>query len=276
MRSVKRRRVSRLPETEKERLACPICCEFFLSTVVCPSGHVICDTCYQKLDPRPARRCPLCRCPYKKAIAPSFEVELLMRKVMVDCRFRTEGCKETTTLAEKRAHEAVCPFNQSIKCPFMRLDEDDDFFDEVLEPCEAEVTTKSILAHMTNHHHVEAVSIKRTAKIVLDQRVLYSEPVMKIDRVYVSPEVVFHVMLANTNETIDFVVSILDHKIHQRVVNLEIRKGIDRCLMAKPTYGVKGKSHPCCVFQFSEHELLAYADSGKVEVCITIVAREGN
>lgn len=265
-----------MPETDKERLACPICCEFFLATVTCPSGHVICDVCYQKLDPRPARRCPLCRAAYRKAANPSLELEQLMRRAMVDCRFKSEGCKEVISLTDKRQHEGNCPFNQAIKCPFMKLDDDDDFFDDVLEPCDAEVTTKSILQHLAAHHYVEVLAIKRTARILLDERIIYSEPILKIDRVFVSPDVSFHVMLTNTNDTYDFVVSVLDHKIQQRMVSLELRKGMDRCLMVKPTYGVRGKAHPCCVFQFTDQELSAYAENGRLEVSITIVVRDAN
>lgn len=276
MKALKRRRVSRMPETEKERLACPICCEFFLATVTCPSGHVICDVCYQKLDPRPARRCPLCRSVYRKAAVPSAELEQLMRRAMVDCRFKSEGCKEVIPLTEKRQHENTCSFNQAIRCPFMKLDEDDDFFDDLLEPCDAEVTTKSILHHLTTDHLVEVIAIKRTARLILDERVIYSEPILKLDRVFSSPDVSFHVMLANTNDTFDFVVSVLDHKIQQRIVSLELRKGLDRCLMVKPTYGVRGKTHPCCVFQFSDQELNAYVENGRLEVSITVVARDAN
>ena len=281
-----------MPEAEKKRLNCPICGEFFLVTVACPFGHAICDVCYQNLAMhparycpleldlycplQPARYCPLCRSVYRKDVVPCAELEQLMRRALVDCRFKSEGCKEVISLTEKRVHESTCSFNQVIDCPYMKLDEHDMFFDALLESCEAKVTTQSILHHLVTDHLVEDIAIMQTARLILSERVIYSEPILKLDRVYSSRDVSFHLMLTNIHSTFDFMVSVLDHKVNQRVVTLELRKGLNSCRIVKPTYGVMYKIHPCCVFRFSEPELVTYLDGDRLEVSISIAALEAN
>jgi len=123
---------------------------------------------------------------------------------------------------------------------------------------------------------VEVTAIKRTALFILDEEDTFTEPAFKLDLAYSSPDVSFLVMYTNINGTFDFVESVLNYKVKQHVVSLELRKEQDCCMMMKPTYGVRDNTYPCSVFRFGEQELCAYLEDGIVEVNITIVARDTN
>lgn len=263
-----RRKREELSEVLKAQLTCPVCLELYTGTVLCPCGHTLCNICAERLNRSTMRRCPICRFPFRKTSEPNGLFEELMKQVKIDCKFKDLGCPKHITLHEKRSHEAECVYNIGLPCPFMRLLEEE----EVLQSCTAEVTTKTILAHLTTVHQVEVMHCaysKKTVVVTMPNSIA-SLSFVKLDRVVLGSEGAYHVMISFLLGSLEIAVALLDNKKTQRMVTMEIQRDKDRLTMSRPTYGLQGDHLAVAVFQLSEDDIQHYIDVKKLRVSIAV------
>ena len=190
-----------------------------------------------------------------------------MKQVKAECRFKDLGCPKSITLHEKQRHEDTCPFNIALPCPFMCLREEED----LLEACTAEVTTKTILTHLTTAHRIEVMHSaysKKTVLITLPNSAL-SLPYHKLDRIVLGSEGAYHVMISFLGSW-EIAVALLDNKKTQRMVTIEIQREKDHMTMSKPTYGLQAEQLAIAVFQLTEDDIRHYIDAQKLRISIAV------
>jgi hypothetical protein len=114
-------------------LQCPICFEFFTSTIYqCDSGHSLCKMCCDKIT-----ICPLCKSPIGKKLR-NLLLEYQLTRVNSKCRF--DGCEMLMKLFEKNAHELHCLHNPECHC--------------LLQHCKWSGHKATFLEHLSERHKV--------------------------------------------------------------------------------------------------------------------------
>ena len=88
----------------EESLECPICFQIPQSAPIyqCENGHMICNSCHQRLT-----ICPSCRKPLGK-IRCMF-AEQILQKISFSCPF-APGCKVRSVASVRDQHAAECQF----------------------------------------------------------------------------------------------------------------------------------------------------------------------
>ncbi|XP_014272830.1 E3 ubiquitin-protein ligase SIAH1A [Halyomorpha halys] len=110
-------------------LECPVCLDYISPPIQqCREGHLVCSRCRPRLE-----SCPKCRQPFADIRARA--LEQIAEVVPYPC-YNT-GCGAMPTLAERQAHESICPFRE-YPCP--------------IEPCSWAGPRPSVPQHMGQHH----------------------------------------------------------------------------------------------------------------------------
>ena len=133
--------VSSLEAELETSLQCPVCLLIprALPVPACPSGHIICQGCREKVS-----LCPTCRRPFPAS--PSLTNSIvggLIEKVAHRCRH--VRCEVRMRLAEIIKHEEMCP-ERTVRCPYVK--------------CGQEVQLRRFHQHALNKRCV--VSLKTT------------------------------------------------------------------------------------------------------------------
>ncbi|XP_052800373.1 E3 ubiquitin-protein ligase SIAH1A-like [Mya arenaria] len=83
---------------------CPVCFDFALPPIMqCQSGHIVCQSCRQKLT-----MCPTCRGPLGNIR--NLAMEKVAATVNFPCKYANNGCQTTLLHTEKPEHEETCEF----------------------------------------------------------------------------------------------------------------------------------------------------------------------
>ncbi|ODN02443.1 E3 ubiquitin-protein ligase SIAH2 [Orchesella cincta] len=107
---------SRSPRTESvvSITECPVCFDVSLPIYQCINGHIICNSCLQGLT---EKNCPSCRVSLAKPTRNlALEKVLKSYKVMLPCKYSSNGCTVKRVCEEKEAHQLICPF-KTYACP---------------------------------------------------------------------------------------------------------------------------------------------------------------
>ena len=91
-------------EMYKEDLECPVCLDLPESFPIyqCMQGHILCNTCFSKLDD-----CPVCRVELILPIRALTE-EKMLRRILKVCKH--QGCSKRKLTTELEEHEDTCEF----------------------------------------------------------------------------------------------------------------------------------------------------------------------
>ena len=120
----------------KSLLECPVCLQIprNLPLQSCPSGHIVCRPCKERV-----KDCPTCRQPMPDNMINSL-VGGLIEQVEHNCKYTDQGCNVKMMLKDLQLHEANCP-ERAIKCPcpYTR--------------CESFVKLREINEHFLNSSH---------------------------------------------------------------------------------------------------------------------------
>lgn len=94
---------------------CPVCFDYVLPPILqCQNGHLVCQTCRQKIT-----CCPTCRVPIASNIR-NLPMEKLASTMMFPCKYCTSGCAAQLIYTEKPDHEDSCEYKPySCPCPGM-------------------------------------------------------------------------------------------------------------------------------------------------------------
>ena len=97
----------------KIQLECPVCLNIprDLPLPSCPSGHIVCRPCKERVED-----CPTCRQPMPPNMINSL-VGGLIEHVEHKCKYSDQGCKVKMMLKDLQLHETNCP-ERAIKCPY--------------------------------------------------------------------------------------------------------------------------------------------------------------
>ncbi|XP_044750934.1 E3 ubiquitin-protein ligase siah2-like [Coccinella septempunctata] len=91
--------------------SCPVCLKnAFPPTPQCIEGHIVCRTCFERLE-----NCPLCRA--KKCSYASNLMAALFEFCIFPCSFAHNGCTFRGKGMVAYRHEATCEFSY-VRCPF--------------------------------------------------------------------------------------------------------------------------------------------------------------
>ncbi|XP_056911247.1 E3 ubiquitin-protein ligase Siah2 [Takifugu flavidus] len=90
---------------------CPVCFDYVLPPILqCPAGHLICNSCHQKLS-----CCRTCRGPLTPSIR-NLAMEKVASTLPFPCKYSSAGCLLNLHHSEKPDHEEVCEF-RPYTCP---------------------------------------------------------------------------------------------------------------------------------------------------------------
>ncbi|XP_032833669.1 E3 ubiquitin-protein ligase SIAH1A-like [Petromyzon marinus] len=90
---------------------CPVCFDYVLPPILqCQSGHLVCNSCRQKLS-----CCPTCRGPLSPSIR-NLAMEKVASTVAFPCKYAPSGCALALHHSEKPEHEDQCEF-RPYPCP---------------------------------------------------------------------------------------------------------------------------------------------------------------
>lgn len=94
---------------------CPVCFDYVLPPILqCQNGHLVCQTCRQKIT-----CCPTCRVPIGSNIR-NLPMEKLASTMSFPCKYNQSGCAAQLLYTEKPDHEDSCEFKPySCPCPGM-------------------------------------------------------------------------------------------------------------------------------------------------------------
>jgi len=97
----------------KSQLQCPVCFNIprDLPVPSCPSGHIVCRPCKERV-----KNCPTCRQPMPANMTNSV-VGALIDQVQHRCKYSDQGCEVRMMLKDLVIHEKQCP-EKTITCPF--------------------------------------------------------------------------------------------------------------------------------------------------------------
>lgn len=116
----------------KEDFTCPICMEPYLHMIgQCKDGHLICNTCWYKLEARP-RTCPSCRTPMPDFIR-NRAVENIVGRAMIKCKWK--GCTQVLALKGMYHHQDMC-VHKARQCGMVTCNWKG-YEDEFLDHCKA-------------------------------------------------------------------------------------------------------------------------------------------
>lgn len=190
-----------------------------------------------------------------------------MKLVKIECRYKPQGCTQIVSLYKKKSHEEKCTFNIVLPCPFMYLREEE----EILESCSDEVTTKTILSHLTKTHHVSVLHSSHSKKsIIINLPEAYTGfPPSKLDRIITGPEGPYLVTISFLGGC-ELAIALLDNKKTQRLVTIELTKAKDRMTMSRPTYGLQADYLSVAYFQLTFEDLCDFADADKLHISISV------
>ncbi|XP_051874033.1 E3 ubiquitin-protein ligase Siah2-like [Pristis pectinata] len=92
---------------------CPVCFDYVLPPILqCQAGHLVCNTCRQKLT-----CCPTCRGSLTPSIR-NLAMEKVASAVLFPCKYASTGCLLTLHHTEKPDHEDACEYRPySCPCP---------------------------------------------------------------------------------------------------------------------------------------------------------------
>uniref|UniRef100_UPI00398E8D3A E3 ubiquitin-protein ligase siah2-like n=1 Tax=Pristiophorus japonicus TaxID=55135 RepID=UPI00398E8D3A len=92
---------------------CPVCFDYVLPPILqCHAGHLVCNTCRQKLT-----CCPTCRGSLTPSIR-NLAMEKVASAVLFPCKYASTGCLLTLHHTEKPDHEDACEYRPySCPCP---------------------------------------------------------------------------------------------------------------------------------------------------------------
>ncbi|XP_069753548.1 E3 ubiquitin-protein ligase SIAH1-like [Narcine bancroftii] len=92
---------------------CPVCFDYVLPPILqCQAGHLVCNTCRQKLT-----CCPTCRGSLSPSIR-NLAMEKVASAVLFPCKYASTGCLLTLHHTEKPDHEDTCEYRPySCPCP---------------------------------------------------------------------------------------------------------------------------------------------------------------
>ncbi|KAJ8299643.1 hypothetical protein KUTeg_023703 [Tegillarca granosa] len=83
---------------------CPVCFDYALPPIMqCQSGHIVCQSCRQKLT-----MCPTCRGPLGNIR--NLAMEKVASTVNFPCKYCNSGCPATLLHTDKTDHEETCEF----------------------------------------------------------------------------------------------------------------------------------------------------------------------
>lgn len=83
---------------------CPVCFDYALPPIMqCQSGHIVCQSCRQKLN-----LCPTCRGPLGNIR--NLAMEKVASTVMFPCKYSNSGCPVTLLHTDKTDHEDICEY----------------------------------------------------------------------------------------------------------------------------------------------------------------------
>lgn len=182
-----------------------------------------------------------------------------MKLIDTECRFKPQGCPQTMPLHAKRSHEVNCPFNIALLCPFMYL------YEEGLEPCNDEVTTKTILTHFTDCHHVPIRSFSRISLRFDTSGFVFP---MKFDSIFKGAEETYYVMVL-FEEGCSIMVVLLDNKKTQRVVTVALKQENDVLVMSRPTYGLQADNLSKACFELTADEVFHFDHPLSLDISVT-------
>ena len=99
----------------ESHLKCPICFNIprDLPIPSCPSGHIVCRPCKERVED-----CPTCRQPMPANMTNSLAAALI-EQVQHSCKFSDQGCEVKMILKDLVTHEKQCP-ERAVKCPVYR------------------------------------------------------------------------------------------------------------------------------------------------------------
>ena len=95
----------------KEDLKCPVCVDVPVSLPIfqCFNGHIMCNSCFPKLE-----SCPVCRVDLILPIR-ALTAENIWRKMLQECKHK--GCNQQIQLRYIEEHENTCDMRPS--CPML-------------------------------------------------------------------------------------------------------------------------------------------------------------
>lgn len=89
---------------------CPVCFDYVLPPIFqCESGHLICNTCKERVQ-----CCPSCR--GRLGTVRNLAMEKVAETVKFPCKYASNGCSTRLLHTEKRIHEASCE-RRPYACP---------------------------------------------------------------------------------------------------------------------------------------------------------------
>ncbi|KAH8367816.1 hypothetical protein KR084_003086, partial [Drosophila pseudotakahashii] len=93
------------------QLECPVCFGQMMTKIEqCKNGHIICNSCRQKVT-----TCPVCR--EELTNIRNFPMEKLASRLIYPCLFLDLGCPDRIPFADKARHELHCEY-RPYPCPF--------------------------------------------------------------------------------------------------------------------------------------------------------------
>ena len=97
----------------RSQLECPVCFNIprDLPIPSCPSGHIVCRSCKERV-----RDCPTCRQPMPANSTNSL-VGALIEQVEHRCKYNDQGCKVKMMLKDLVTHEKQCQ-ERTFNCPY--------------------------------------------------------------------------------------------------------------------------------------------------------------
>lgn len=97
----------------QSQLECPVCFNIprDLPVPCCPSGHIVCRPCKERV-----RDCPTCRQPMPPNMTNSLAAALI-DEVQLKCKYSDQGCEVKMMLKDLVTHEKQCP-ERTFNCPF--------------------------------------------------------------------------------------------------------------------------------------------------------------
>ena len=92
---------------------CPVCFDYVLPPILqCQNGHLVCQTCRQKIT-----CCPTCRVPIASNIR-NLPMEKLASTMTFPCKYNQSGCAAQLLYTDKPDHEDSCEYKPySCPCP---------------------------------------------------------------------------------------------------------------------------------------------------------------
>jgi len=112
-------------------LECPVCLEIVTSPVLqCERGHHVCNDCWTQVT-----SCPLCKRP--RSGARNYVAEAVLEKLLLPCKYRTDGCVEVMSQVDRAAHEKTCLF-RTFTC--------------LVDDCDQAYSVSEMVQHLKSSH----------------------------------------------------------------------------------------------------------------------------